>query len=374
MKYNVIDMLSRHIIIIVSVSMMVCAVYSSDQCEIRPDISCILVDNQGYSNFAVAHDFIFGDDRPFKECHASSLVRLDDGNFLVVWFGGTKEKNPDVGIWLSKGKSGNWSAPRQVMKMRNEAHWNPVLFSDGKGTVYLYFKVGKEIPSWKTYVTESKDGGETWSAPVELVKGDTGGGRGPVRNKPIILSDGTWIAGASHEEGAWNVFLDRSEDNGTTWQATSYLTLDRSRFNGKGVIQPTLWESTPGNVHILVRSTDSKIYRSDSHDYGKTWCALYATDMPNNNSGIDLVKLADGTLVLAYNPISGNWASRASLNLAISYDNGLTWPKMMIIENDADTKAEYSYPAIITYNNSVALTYTWKRQRIAFWELNINEF
>lgn len=314
-----------------------------------------------------SRDFIFGDDHPFKECHASTLVRLGNGDFLVAWFGGTREKDPDVGIWLSKGKPGKWSAPQQVAKISNEAHWNPVLFGDGKGSIYLYFKVGKEIPAWTTWLITSNDGGVTWSEPVELVKGDAGG-RGPVRNKPIILSDGTWLAGASHEDGPWNVFVDRSEDNGKTWKNTPYLMLDRSRFNGRGVIQPTIWESAPGKVHMLVRSTNGKIYRSDSEDYGKTWNLLYATDMPNNNSGIDLVKLDDGTLVLAYNPVSGNWASRASLNIAVSYDNGVTWPKIVVFENDTNEKVEYSYPAVITYADRVALTYTWKRQRIAFRE------
>jgi predicted neuraminidase len=330
-------------------------------------IACFSQENTGAS---VARDFIFEDDRPFKECHASTLLRLDDGNYLVAWFGGTKEKDDDVGIWLSKGKPRHWSAPRQVAKIRHDAHWNPVLFGDGKGTVYLYFKVGKEIPAWETWVTVSNDEGATWTEPVELVQGDTGG-RGPVRNKPILLSDGSWLAGASHEEGLWNVFVDRSEDNGKTWQSTPYLSLDRNGFNGKGVIQPTLWESAPGNVHMLVRSTNGMIYRSDSNDYGKTWSVLYATGMPNNNSGIDLVKLADGTLVLAYNPVSGNWASRASLNLAVSYDNGVTWPKKVVLENDSD-RAEYSYPAIITHDNRVALTYTWKRQRIVLWEFAVD--
>jgi len=323
----------------------------------------------------VTRDFVFGDDRPFKECHASTLVRLDDGNFLVAWFGGTREKNPDVGIWMSKGKPGKWSAPQQVAKIRNDAHWNPVLFNDGKGTVYLYFKVGKDVPVWETWVITSKNGGATWSEPVELVKGDIGG-RGPVRCKPIILSNGTWLAGASHEDerpgGLWDVFVDRSEDKGKTWVTTPYIILDRSQFNGKGVIQPTLWESTPGNVHMLVRSTDGKIYRSDSKDFGKSWSFFYATDMPNNNSGIDLVKLPDGSLALVYNPVSGNWASRAKLNLDISYDNGLTWPKKIVLENDTE-RAEYSYPAIINYGNRVALTYTWKRQRVVFWEFEIKK-
>jgi len=85
---------------------------------------------------AVRLGFVFGDDRPFKECHASTLVALDDGGFLVAWFGGTKEKNPDVAIWTAKCRVGVWSAPRNTMKIRQEAHWNPVLFRDETGTVY----------------------------------------------------------------------------------------------------------------------------------------------------------------------------------------------------------------------------------------------
>jgi len=315
----------------------------------------------------VTRNFIFEDDRPFRECHASTLIRLNDGNFMVAWFGGTREKNPDVGIWMTKGKPGSWAPLHQVAKIRGDAHWNPVLFNDGKGTVYLYFKVGKEIPTWETWVMTSKNNGATWSEAVELVKGDFGG-RGPVRCKPIVLSNGTWLAGASHEEGLWSVFIDRSEDHGKTWTTTPYVILDRNQFTGLGVIQPTLWESTPGKVHMLVRSTNGWIYRSDSEDFGKTWSHFYATDMPNNNSGIDLVKLADGALALVYNPVSGNWASRALLNVDISYDNGLTWPKKVVLENDPNIRGEYSYPAIINYGNRVAITYTWKRQRVAFWE------
>lgn len=155
--------------------------------------------------------FVFGDNRPFPQCHASTLVRLDNGNFLVASFGGTREKDDDVGIWLSKGDGTTWTAPLEVAKIRNDPHWNPVLFQAPSGQVILYFKVGKTIPKWETWVMTSDDNGETWSEAYELVAGDHGG-RGPVRNKPIILSDGTWLAGASHEEGQWDVFIDRSED------------------------------------------------------------------------------------------------------------------------------------------------------------------
>src|SRR5687768_12461298 len=76
----------------------------------------------------VAKDFVFGADRPFAQCHASTVLRNRDGQFLVAWFGGTHEKHDDVGIWLSRGKPGNWSKPEEVAKIREDAHWNPVLF------------------------------------------------------------------------------------------------------------------------------------------------------------------------------------------------------------------------------------------------------
>src|SRR5690606_950536 len=210
------------------------------------------------------------------------------------------------------------------------------------------------IPKWETWVITSDDNGETWSAAYELVPGDQGG-RGPVRNKPIILSDGSWLAGASHEEGKWDVFIDRSEDGGKTWQQTEYLEVDRAELTGEGIIQPTLWESEPGKVHMLVRSSAGAIYRSDSEDYGKTWSPAYRTELPNPNSGIDLVKLLDGTLALLYNPDGKNWGSRGTLLLAFSQDNGQTWPEEIEIEK-AGEDSEFSYPAIISWDNQIALT------------------
>jgi len=314
----------------------------------------------------VVKEYVFGDDRPFAQCHASTLVRLDDGQFLVAWFGGTEEKNPDVGIWMSKGQPGNWGKPTEVAKIREDAHWNPVLQKTSDGKVFLYFKVGKEIAQWETWVKTSNDGGDTWSDAYELVKGDKGG-RGPVKDKLIELADGTWLAGASNEVKNWEVFVDRSEDKGKTWKASPYFKIDTTEIKGKGAIQPTMWESKPGNVHMLVRTTGGVIGRSDSYDNGKAWSPIKKTSMPNPNSGIDVAKLADGTLALTYNPDDKNWGSRSPLNLALSYDNGKTWPDQFELDK-GDKKDEFSYPAIISWGDSVAVTYTWNRKTIAFWK------
>jgi predicted neuraminidase len=177
-------------------------------------------------------EFVFGDDVPFASCHASSLARTG-GGFFAVWFGGTHEKHDDVAIWGARRDDAaeGWSAPRRIAKICDEAHWNPVLFAPpGSVRLHLFFKVGRSIADWVTWTMTSGDGGASWDAPRELAPGDRSGGRGPVKNKPIALSDGaTWLAGASRERAdRWDVFIDRSEDNGATWQATDLLPLDRT--------------------------------------------------------------------------------------------------------------------------------------------------
>jgi predicted neuraminidase len=334
---------------------------------------CAVIKNKSIQNEKtgvideVTKGFVFAEEnRPFPQCHASTLVRTNDGQFLVAWFGGTHEKHNDVGIWISKGKPSHWTAPIEIAKLREEPHWNPVLFKKPSGEIILYFKIGKTIDLWETWYKVSSDNGTTWSEAKELVPGDKGG-RGPVRNKSIILSDGTWLAPASNElKGVWNAFVDRSEDGGKTWVATPFLKLNRDSVPGEGVIQPTLWESTPGKVHMLLRSSAGVICRSDSYDYGKTWSAIYKTKLPNPNSGIDLTRLQDGTLVLVYNRDGKNWGNRRPIALATSRDNGKTWPTSIDLETGVDGD-EFSYPAIISYGDTVALTYTWKRKNIAFW-------
>ncbi|MBV7338876.1 exo-alpha-sialidase [Chloroflexi bacterium TSY] len=308
------------------------------------------------------HEHAFGDERPFAQCHASSLVQFRNNKMLVVWFGGSHEGNDDVGIWCAERFQTRWSSPRLLAKVDNRPHWNPVLFVDANGRLHLYFKVGRHIQEWVSWTMTSDDEGATWTTPRELVSGDREG-RGPVKNKPIRLASGAWLAGASMEtEDSSSVFVDRSEDGGATWQATDPLLLDRNVCAGKAVIQPTLWESEPGHVHMLMRSTCGLICRSDSRDDGRTWSPIYATELPNNNSGLDIARLYDGTLALVCNPVAER--VRTPLSILLSFDNGHTWPRRLDIESEP---GEYSYPAIIPTPVGMAITYTWRRERIAFW-------
>jgi len=318
-------------------------------------------------------DFVFGDDRAFAECHASSVVETADGVLLSAWFGGTKEKDPDVGIWMSRFIDGAWSKPELRAKVGQRAHWNPVLFRDAEGVVSLFFKVGVDTIIWETWWCQSEDSGKTWSKPVELVAGDKGG-RGPVKNPPIILSDGAWLAPASTEikkdrREVWDAFSDRSEDRGKTWTRSEDWAIDRKKMKGAGAIQPTFWESAPGKVHALMRTSGRGIWRSDSEDGGRTWTPVYETGLPNNNSGIDTIALEDGRVFLIYNPVPMNWGPRTPIDLAVSEDNGKTWKCVARLEDNRDRKSEFSYPTMVRTKKGIAISYTWHRQRVRTWQI-----
>lgn len=331
----------------------------------------------------LAKQLVIPDQRPFVSCHASHLVLLPNDEVLAVWFGGSAEGADDVAIWGSiRSSTGHWSAPMLIADQADTPHWNPVLFRKADGELLLFYKIGRWIKSWSTLIKTSGDG-RNWSQPQELVQGDRGG-RGPVRNKMIVLSDGSWLAPASTEEVIWKAFVDKSSDEGKEWVRSGEIMLaniaytpqapdveikvTEQSFAGRGVIQPTLWESQPGIVHMLLRSSEGKIYRSDSSDYGASWCDPYPTALPNNNSGIDLVKLCNGMLVLAYNPVEINWGKRSPLVLCVSKDNGVTWDSEFVLE---DEDGEFSYPAILADGNRIYVTYTWNRVNIVYWEIEI---
>lgn len=302
----------------------------------------------------ISSGFIYPENgKPTPQCHASTIAEGKDG-LVAAWFGGTREGDDDVGIWVSRHDGKQWGTPVEVAEGKDAEGkqvpcWNPVLFQPKSGPLLLFYKTGAQIRTWQTELRTSEDGGKSWGEAKHLPDGICG----PVKNKPIELEDGVLLCPTSDEpaKDRWLVHFSTTSDLGKTWEKTAALN-DGLEFDA---IQPTILRHPGGKLQALCRSKESVIAELWSEDQGKTWSAMKATALPNPNSGIDGVTLADGRHALVYNPVT---KGRSPLVVGLSKD-GKEWKQVHVLE---DQPGEYSYPAIIqAKDGTIHITYTWKR-------------
>ncbi|HEY4789700.1 MAG TPA: family 78 glycoside hydrolase catalytic domain [Bacteroidales bacterium] len=309
----------------------------------------------------VTDEFIF-ERAQFPESHASTIAETPKG-MVTAWFGGTKEGNPDVCIWISRLEKNKWTQPVNVANgIQNDtlryACWNPVLYQEPGGDLLLFYKVGPKVAGWKGWMIRSKDCGVSWSTPEVLPEGFLG----PVKNKPVMLGDGVLLCPSSTEKDGWKVHFELTSDFGKTWKMIGPIN------DGKMIkaIQPSILTYKDGRLQVLCRSQNRALEESWSKDNGKTWSTMKPTSLPNNNSGTDAVTLMNGWQLLVYNhvlpPNGETKGPRTPLNVAISKD-GMTWYAALVLEDSPIS--QYSYPSVIqTKDGLVHIVYTWRRQRI----------
>ncbi len=319
------------------------------------------------SSPAIVSPEIINPGAPYPECHASTIVQTTEGGLVAAWFGGTKERNPDVGIWVARHEGGHWLPAVEVANgvqpdgSARQPAWNPVLFQAPGGPLVLFYKVGPSPSKWWGMVMESTDGGRTWGAPRRLPDGILG----PIKNKPVVLADGTWLAPSSTEgnKEGWLTHFERSTDQGRTWTRSAAVP------QGPKIdaIQGSILFHREGRLQAVGRTRQGVVFQTWSKDNGLTWSALTATDLPNPGSGTDAVTLADGRQLIVYNH-NGHRAEEAKgdrwpLNVALSAD-GLKWRMALTLESEPN-KSGYAYPAVIqTRDGLVHVTYTVNRKQI----------
>jgi predicted neuraminidase len=309
----------------------------------------------------VTDEFIY-EKAPYKECHAATIAQTPKG-LVAAWFGGTKERNPDVCIWVSRLVNGKWTEGQNVANgIQNDTlrypTWNPVLYQIPSGDLMLFYKIGPSPSTWKGYLKTSKDGGITWSEQNALPEGYLG----PIKNKPELIGKNLICPTSTEGKGGWNIHFEITPDFGKTWKQVS-VAKGPDTLEG---IQPSILKYKDGRLQLLARSRNRAILESWSSDKGMTWTPLAKTTLPNNNSGTDAVTLKDGRQLLVYNHVlpPGKLAkgARTPLNVAVSKD-GKTWYAALILEDSPIS--QYSYPSVIQSSDGmVHFIYTWRRQRI----------
>ncbi|MEK6237979.1 MAG: exo-alpha-sialidase, partial [Planctomycetales bacterium] len=293
--------------------------------------------------------------------HASSITEAQDGTLIAAWFGGTRENHPDVKIWVSRKRSGeNWSEPAMVDdgirdvegKPREFACWNPVLFTHpDDGAIYLWYKItgeGREHgpKNWWGAVKTSTDHGRTWSARVWLPEVDPNrkankvfqpyGYRatGPVKNRPIVMPDGSLLCGSSTESPhGWKTHFERYQPGDWTGRKHG-VTIHGPIMEGRS-IQPSFVSLSDDKRRLGAFLRDDGYV--DSTDGGRTWTNVL--DSPITTSkGLHAVTTKNHVHFLVYNPSS----KRTPLGLARSFD-GKKW-EVAIADLWSDGKQSMDYP------------------------------
>jgi predicted neuraminidase len=349
--------------------------------------------------------------------HSSNLMPLKNGDILCVWFSGTQEGIADISIYLSRLKIGEveWSVPVKISEDPTKPEQNPVLFPAPDGNLWLMWtaqKAGNQDTAEVRYRI-SEDNGYTWGSVRVLF--DTPGTY--VRQPVVILDNGDWLIPVFYcktSPGKKWVGNDDfsavkiSADQGKTW--SEYIVP-----NSTGCVHMNVEKRSDGSLFAMFRSRLADwIYISQSQDNGRTWSEPVPTTLPNNNSSIQFTKLKNGHLALVFNnrnaaadtarraslydeikddeteqtPAAAEqdhpekrtafWGTpRAPLTIAVSENEGKTWPHMRDLEtgdgycltnnSKEGLNREYSYPSIKQTNDGmIHITYTYFRQYIKY--------
>lgn len=305
---------------------------------------------------------IFDYDLQHPSCHAATITELANGDIFAVWYAGMYEASADQVLMCSRipfGSSG-WTAPKVLYDTANTPDGNAVLFTDDLGRVWLFWNVmlGDGWDSCNVQYILSTDNANTWSEP-KVMRDELGW---MLRNKPIVLENGDYLLPVHNEKNDdWYSMVWISEDKGVTWQAHGHISTPG------GCIQPTIVQRQNGSLLMFLRTRDSYVFKSESFDNGRTWTPAAQTAFLNSNSGIEMIKLRSGAIVMAFNNVS---SGRTPMSVIMSTDDGRTWLPQKDIET---ASGEYSYPTMIqSMDGNIHLIYSNGFVDLIFEQFRVN--
>lgn len=324
---------------------------------------------------------------PYRSAHAPAMLEADNGDLLCAWFAGSWEGNADISIICARLPYGSdrWEEPVRVSHDPERSEQNPSLFSGPDGKIWVIYTAQMDRQEEKDNMQftavirrqKSADYGRTWSEPELLF-----GRPGSFCRQPIqVLENGRWIFGnwlcTDSELGLAGdpTVFQISDDQGESWKVAEVP-------KSSGRVHANVIELGGGRLRAFLRSRAADfIYRSDSFDYGDSWTVPVPTELPNNNSSISACRLKSGRIALAYNPTSvtnpvqgiAAWPGlRCPVAVALSEDEGITWPLIRVIERgegyigaeNRGNNRSYEYPYLFqSRDQRLHLAYAFRNRQ-----------
>ena len=351
---------------------------------------------------------------PVVQNHAAYLDFLPDGRLICAWFGGTLEGADDISIHAATLAPGadQWSGAYRLSDDPERSEQNPVIFTDTAGDIHLF------------NTAQPAGNQDECLLRMRPLSPEDGLSSGPARALDLPL--GTFIRGriVLRDDGAWMLPVFRCHSRpGMRWTGSHDTAAVAVSTDGGDSWEVTAVPDSTGCVHMTIvplagarmvafyrRRQADRVHRSVSEDGGRTWSAPVPLTIPNNNSSINALRLADGRVALICNPVSSEdsadrrqslydelgvvddrpdaagdavegctpvWGvPRAPLTLFLSDDGGETFPHSRVIEDGPGTclsnnsldgaNKELSYPYLAQGpDGALHIAYTAHRRAIA---------
>ena len=337
--------------------------------------------------------------------HAPQLCWVTPSLLACVWMAGGREGTAGMGIHLSLLARGAeaWSEPQHISQDPQRSEQNPLLFVCGD-RLHLIHTAQRS----RSLDAPPPEPGSTfsmqWTARLRhqsIAVAELEAGAGPDAWTPAadLLDEPAFCRHPPHRraDGRWVLPIYRSLEAGGAFghDHSEMLLLEP---DGIPAAEPRLLPvpQSTGRVHgSIVVSADGerllqffrsrladRIYRSCADADGEHWSEPEPVLLPNNNSSIQALRLASGRLAMIYNRFcfepdpehpqawgDANWPrTRWPLSLALSEDDGLTWPWI----RDLDTglgfcgtanwslNGQLAYPTVLEgLPGELHLAYSW---------------
>jgi predicted neuraminidase len=297
---------------------------------------------------------------PYK--HPACMEELANGDLYLVYYGGEGEYAAGTAVFGARRERGTsvWSTPRPIARDPIRPLGNGVIWRAPDGLVWLFYVV-RDGATWSTSRIQFKtsdDDARTWSdgSVLSLEPGTM------VRNRPIVLDDGSYLLPAYKETGGDpEVVGPESASMVFRFDPKSHAWSEGGRIKStRGNIQPAIVQLADRSLLAYCRRGGGYLHdevghviRSTSRDGGRTWEPGVDSSFPNPNAAVELIRLRSGSLLLVHNP---SMNARTPLTVALSEDEGKTWPYR---RNVAEGAGDFAYPsAFQAGDGSVHLVFT----------------
>ena len=306
--------------------------------------------------------------------HVSSITPLDESRQMCVWYAGSEEGASDVQIYSSIKENNTWSSPQSILNLATSSAelkryirkvGNAVVFKDTQDILWLFY-CSVSIGGWsmaRTNYRYSRDNGKTWSKSKELLLNPFLSLSNNVKNKPLLFADGSFLLPLYQEfvKKYGLVLWGKLQDG-------EFKYMVRRIGHKYKFLQPTLVHRQDKTIEAYFRNRDKgPMLQAVSTDLGITWSAIHKANIPNPNSGFDMLHIAQQQYIgiINYSP-----KERDNLVVVYTQNAGKKWEIVHYLETpipeeqDERLKATgkkdhyYQYPALIAHDGNYHITYT----------------